>query len=405
VTPARTPAPRPRPRRVVNGKGPATILGGARVSETVIAAMADAMRRSVHMPELQAAAGSVIARAIGAEAAFVTGCAAAGMSVSVAAAIGGADPAQVTSLPRPSHARTEIVIQKAHVIIVGGCSADQVIRLGGGSPVEVGTAADCADFQLAAGIGPNTAAALFVEGERAHGSGTLGLAEVVRVCHEARVPVIVDAAGTSSPRAFFEAGADLVVFSGHKWFRGPTSGVVAGRRDLVHAAFLHGEFGVGRPMKAGKEGIAGVLAAVEEWADGAAAKRDELERSIAAGVVDGLAGLPGLTPRIVPTEHESTAAVTVRVDVDAAAARVQAWQLAEATEALDPSVVLYDYEAAQGYLLIDPGFLDEGDDRLIVDAVSRVLGQARRQPFDLDAAAPPRFAALVSGAADWLTQR
>ncbi len=391
------------PRRVINAKGPATVLGGARVPDAVIDTMATAMRHSVHIPELQGHVGTEVARLIGAESAFVTGCAAAGMSIGVAAAIGGSDLAQVTSLPRPSHSRTEVVIQKGHMIIVGGCNADQVIRLGGGTPVEVGTAADCTDFQLTAGIGPNTAAALFVDGERANGSGMLSLREFARPCHEARVPVIVDAAGSTSPDEFLSEGADAVVVSAHKWFRGPTAGIVAGREDLVHAAYLHSEFGVGRPMKAGKEAIAGVLAAIQAWDAGDDDARAETERAVAAGIVSQLAGLPGLTVSEVPTDHESPAATTVRIDVDPATAHIQAWQLADRAEAMDPSVALYDYEAAQGYLLIDPGFLDQGDDDTIAAAIRQVLERAQAEPFDITVPPPPRFATLVERVQNWRT--
>lgn len=391
----------PVPRRVINGKGPATVLGGAQVDSRVVDAVAEAMQTSVHMGELQWTAGQEIASAIGAEAAFVTGCAAAGMSVGVAAAIAGADMAQVTAMPRALHDRTEVVIQKAHTIIVGGCDASQVVRLGGGTPVEVGTAADCADFHLAAGLSARTAAGLFIDGERAHGSGTLGLRAFAEQCHAAGVPVIVDAAGTTDPGAFLAQGADLVVFSVHKWFRGPTAGVVAGRRDLVHAAFLQGEFGVGRPMKAGKEGVAGALAAVRLWRAGTEEDRVMREREIVAAVVEGLADVRGLVVRAVRTEHESTAPISVRIDVNAREAGVQAWQLAARTEAMDPSVVLYDYEAAQGYLLIDPGFLHPGDHEHIVRAVRDAVGSGPHGPADLSTAPPPRFATLVETMAGW----
>jgi len=393
----------PTPRRVINAKGPATVLGGARASAPVIDAVTAAMRDSVHIPELQGHVGAEVAKLLGAESAFVTGCAAAGMSIAVAAAVGGDDLAQVTSLPKPSHPRTEVVIQKGHMIIVGGCNADQVIRLGGGTPVEVGTAADCTDFQLAAAIGPNTAAGLFVDGERARGSGMLNLRDFARLCHDHGVPVIVDAAGSTAVAEFLRDGADLVIVSAHKWLRGPTAGIVAGRADLVHAAYLHSEFGVGRPMKAGKEGIAGVLAAVRAAEAGDDSARAQTERAVAANIVDQLAGLAGLTVREVPTEHESTAVTTVRIDVDPALANIQAWQLADATEAMDPSVALYDYEAAQGYLLIDPGFLDDGDDEIIAAAIRQVHERAQAEPFDIAEAPAPRFATLVERVQNWRT--
>jgi len=53
-----------------------------------------------------------------------------------------------------------------------------------------------------------------------------------------------------------------------KVLRGPQcAGLLLGRKDLVRAAWIHGapHHSFGRPMKVGKEEIAGMLAAVEAW--------------------------------------------------------------------------------------------------------------------------------------------
>ncbi len=389
------------PRTVINAKGPATVLGGAKVAESVSSAMASALRKSVHMAELQFSVGAEIARLLHAESAFVTGCAAAGISVSVAAAITGDDLHQITTLPLRVHDKCEVVIQKAHNIIVGGCDAAQVIRLAGGDPVEVGTAADCAEFQLQGGLSARTAAALFIEGERAHGSGTLGLRRFAEICHESDVPVIVDAAGTADPRPLLAAGADLVVFSGQKWFRGPTSGVVAGRADLIHAAFLTGELGIGRPMKAGKEAVAGIGVAVQEMYSGTGPQDVGLSEATLGAIAAKLSKLPGLAATVEPTRHESTSPFCVRIDVDPALAGIQAWQLSAEAEGLDPSVALYDYEAALGYLLIDPGFLDETEVEPLLHGIRTVVESSRRQPRDLSAECPPRYTTLASHLTSW----
>ena len=76
--------------------------------------------------------------------------------------------------------------------------------------------------------------------------------------------MVADLASEYDLQGFLAAGADLVVYSAHKFLGGPTAGIVAGRKDLVRAAFLQNS-GIGRGMKVGKEGIAGAIAALEAW--------------------------------------------------------------------------------------------------------------------------------------------
>lgn len=57
-------------------------------------------------------------------------------------------------------------------------------------------------------------------------------------------------------------GGDLVLYSSHKFLGGPTGGIVAGRKDLVRAAYMQNN-GIGRGMKVGKESIVGAIAALK----------------------------------------------------------------------------------------------------------------------------------------------
>ena len=80
---------------------------------------------------------------------------------------------------------------------------------------------------------------------------------------------------TSSGRARGSLrGADLVIYSGGKFLRGPqTSGLLLGNRKLVQAAWCNASphQALGRPMKVSKEDMIGVLTAVEYWFE----ERDE----------------------------------------------------------------------------------------------------------------------------------
>src|SRR5207247_10735354 len=96
------------------------------------------------------------------------------------------------------------------------------------------------------------------------------LGQVLAIAHARAVPVIVDAASMLPPREnltkFLRLGADLVSLSGGKGIRGPQStGILAGRRDLVRAAALNASpnQALGRAAKTSKEEIAGLVTALE----------------------------------------------------------------------------------------------------------------------------------------------
>ena len=65
---------------------------------------------------------------------------------------------------------------------------------------------------------------------------------------------------------YLRGGADLVIYSGGKGIRGPQStGILAGRRDLIRAATLNASpnQAIGRAAKTSKEEIIGLLTALE----------------------------------------------------------------------------------------------------------------------------------------------
>ena len=103
-------------------------------------------------------------------------------------------------------------------------------------------------------MGERTAAAVYVISHHTVQYGMLALAEFAEIAHAKGVPVIVDAASEYDLKGFLARGADIALYSAHKFLGGPTAGIVAGRRDLVRAAFLQNG-GIGRGMKVGKEGI------------------------------------------------------------------------------------------------------------------------------------------------------
>jgi D-glucosaminate-6-phosphate ammonia-lyase len=254
-------------RPFINAAGTYTKLGGSRMPPVVVEAIVEASRHFVEIDELQARAGARLAELTQNEAAYVTCGAAAALLVATAACVAGNDAARARQLPDLTDMRQEVVMYHSHRNPYDYAVRTLPIRL-----IEVGFPNEVippTPWELEHALTDQTAALLYVEAGWT-AQGALPLAEVVAIAHRRDIPVIVDAAAQLPPREnlwrMTQTGADLVIFSGGKDLRGPqSSGLIVGRRDLVDACFLIGapHHGIGRPLKAGKEEIMGLLAAVE----------------------------------------------------------------------------------------------------------------------------------------------
>ncbi len=386
--------------KLINALGPSTFVGTSRVSKDVISYMESVLTEAVDMRQLQELANEVIRKHTGADAGCVTGCSAAGVAVGVAAFLTGDNLAEITTLPRPVKGRRQVVIQKAQMISGGGCSIEVLIRLSGAEIIEVGESADCGFFQLQGALDQNVAGAVFVTGVRANTPGTIPLGTFIRICHEHRVPVLVDAAGEANVKKYIDQGADLVVASSHKGLGGPTAGMIAGRADLVHACFLNGEFGIGRPMKVGKEGIAGLIGALETYVR----RSGEDKKARCAAIIDHLYtllnGEAGLRLMRMDYPAGSSHSCALRIFIDPGLAGLAAWELGVLLLKGEPRIAVDAYEASEGYVTVNPGLLDAGDEMIIASRMKEVLDEARKRGAEPQEYLP-RFEVLVSHMRDW----
>jgi len=283
-------------RPIIHASGTTTRYGGSILRPEALETMREASTTLVNLDELNEAAGAAIARMLGAEAAFVTAGASSGLILQAAACIAGADPAKITRLPDTTGMRNEIVIQRAHRF-----AYDQAYRVAGGVLVEIGLARRTQPFELEAAIGDRTAAVAYLISPFTSPPGVLTLEQVIAIAHKRGVPVIVDAASMLPPREnltkFLRLGADLVSFSGGKGIRGPQStGILAGRRDLVRAVALNASpnQALGRAAKTSKEEICGLVTALECFM--AEDEKAEMKRytDVCAAIVEALGDIRGV---------------------------------------------------------------------------------------------------------------
>ncbi|WP_320197965.1 aminotransferase class V-fold PLP-dependent enzyme [Agrobacterium sp. rho-13.3] len=361
-------------RPVINVSGTMTSLGASIVVPEAVAAMAAILPQFVEINDLQRKASTIIARLTGGEAGFVTASCSSGISLAVAGTITGPDLLAIERLPETSTGKNEVLVQMGHVVSYGA-PVDQSIRLAGGKVVMIGQATSTHRYHMENAITDRTAAAVYVVSHHVVDYGLLNLKEFVEIAHAKGVPVIVDAASEYDLKLFLEQGADIVLYSGHKFLGGPTSGIVAGKKELVRNAFLQ-NMGVGRGMKVGKESIYGVMAALEAWE-----KRDhvgirERETSYLNLWAQTLANRPGVIALIEP-DPTNNPLDRMRVIISPEEAHITAWDLAAALRQGPQPIIVRDHEVEHHYFYLDPCNLHPGQETIVASRLAEELDKAR----------------------------
>lgn len=358
---------------VINASGTMTHLGASRVPEEIADAVRATLPLFVDMHGLQATASEVISQATGSEAGCVTASAASGIAIALAASMTGIDVAAAQSLPSPHAAKRgrRIVIQRGHVVDYGAPILQKIAMVGGVSE-EVGTVSGVHVDQLDAALAlPDTTAGLFVISHHTTQSEQVDLAKFIERCHAHDRWAIVDAASEYDLKSFIDMGADIVIYSGHKFLSGPTSGIVAGTLEAVRATYLNQVLGVGRAMKIGKESIVGALAALLRWQ--ALDHRTEHDREMARvhHLLEGLGRHEVLQVSAVP-DPTGNPITRVRVQFRDHLPSRLAW-LADALRRGTPSIWVRDHHVDNGYFDLDPCNMNDDEAQEILNRFEQLL--------------------------------
>lgn len=363
-------------RRLINARGPATVLGSSRVNEKIRKDISDMLGLSVEMWELQRKASEAIVKLTGAQAGCVVGCSAAGMAIATAAAITEGNMGWVKALPTVLGPKKKIVIQKGHVIGVGDTSISQMVGITGAEMVEAGEALDCSRFYLESALTPDVAAAIYILGEH-FSHNLLTLETFIRICKSKNVPVIVDAAYETDFRHLHQKGADLVVHSGQKWLGGATAGIIAGKKELVHACYMN-DMGIGRPMKVGKEGVIGVISAIESWLERDGEQIASKQAQLASKFRERIAKLPGLS--CTDRKSRFSPSIQLALSVDKDIAGIEAWEIVSDFAKGNPVIRMHEGEVSQGTMVFDLSYMQDGDETIIADRIEKMIEDRRNNP-------------------------
>ena len=343
-----------------------TMHGGSLMLPQVRAAVDAASRQFVNLDELMDAAGKRIAELTGAEWGIVTCGSAAALALGTAACVAGNDPAKMLRLPFTDGMVNRVVIPKKQRF-----AYDQAVRMIGCHIVEIDTREEL-DKALEAPV-----ALVVLLGKQEHLT-SVRLEEIASVTKPRGIPIMVDAASEhiERPSPWLKRGADLVIYSGGKFLRGPqTSGLLLGNKRLVQAAWRNGSphQALGRPMKVSKEDIIGVVAALEVWFGerDEAAERQKWYDDCAA-IAERLGQLDGVRGEIVEPEGVDRVP-RLKIVWDRTRYPLNGLDLRQRVLDGEPRVMLDDNSVTENSIAVDPFQLQPGEATQVGDAVVAVL--------------------------------
>ena len=382
-----------RLRRVINATGVIlhTNLGRAPLSEAARRAMSDEAARYCTL-EYDLKTGSrgrrggraedLVARLTGTEAALVVNnCAAAALLA-------------LTVFARDG----EAIVSRGELVEIGGdFRVPEVMAQSGTRMIEVGTTnrTKLADYQQAISNQTRLILRVHTSNYRIVGfTKTPPLNELASLAHENGLLLYEDAGsgaltdfnergikGEPVIRESFEAGADVISFSGDKLLGGPQAGVLVGRAELIERMRTHALY---RSLRADKFRIAALEATLDSYARNAAAVEIPTYRMLALSLeetrqrareflarirsqsqseqldLDIIEGESAIGGGAAPTSHLQTALVSIRH------ARRTASQIEELLRHSDPPVIA---RIEEGRVLLDLRTVSTDEELELVQSV------------------------------------
>ncbi|WP_439588752.1 hypothetical protein [Hydrogenophaga sp.] len=356
---------------VLNAAGSFTPLGVSRSSNHVAQSAALAMGSFFIMEELQQRASQRLASWAGCQAGAVTHCAAAAITQAVAACIAGTDQAAVEALPDPGERKHLVVIPQGHCVNYGH-PIETDIRMAGGRALQAGDRISLSLSELERCLDEPGVCCLLLVCSRLTSFHDLDLAAAVSAAHARGIPTVIDGAAQDlRVRALLATGADAVLVSAHKHLASPTAGLVLGTQAFVEA-FRAQERGIGRAMKASKEAIVGVLAALEERdrLDGTAWKL--LQQRKVDLLLDLLQPCQGVQSQ---AENDPVGMPFQRVRLTIAGGAGAAREIVRRLKAGRPSIWVMEHGLAEGILRLELVGLHESEVRHLAHELTAALDE------------------------------
>jgi L-seryl-tRNA(Ser) seleniumtransferase len=280
--------------------------------------------------------------------------------------------------------KNEAIMHRAH-----RNGYDHGVRAAGARIVDIGYGVSTLPYQLRSAINERTALVVYLMSPWAS-HAALSLEQTCEIAHTANIPVLVDAAAMLPPanslQRFIAEGADLVTFSGGKGLMGPqSSGILAGRADLIRAARMNGNpnHSVGRAAKAAKEDIVGLMVALEIYMHRDHDADIAAWQSQAEWMLARLGDFAGISTSYLYDGREHP---VPRVELlFQPSSGIDAHDLVLALEEHDPRVFLFEPtgpSARPNSIVINTQTMQPGEEQIVVEALREVISARLPRPAE-----------------------
>lgn len=357
-------------QRVINASGRMTALGVSTLSESVAKAAIEGGSSYVVIDDLIDKAGEIISKYTGGEDSCVTSSASAGIAISVAGIISKGKKSIIERLPDSTGLCNEVILQKGHVVQFGA-PITSMIRLGGGVPVEVGMANSVAIEDVEQAITDKTCALIYIKSHHCIQKGMISIDKMVEIAHKHNLPLIIDAAAEEDMTKYIKMNADLVIYSGAKALEATTSGFITGNKTLI--GYCKKQYkGIARPMKIGKEGIMGLLQALENYTNKDLVSYVKRQHEIVSYLNAEISKIKGCSAREIQDEA-GREIYRSQVVIDEKNVGKTAVEIDKLLCEGNPSIHCRTHLLTQGILSFDPRPMVEGDKELIVEKLRKIV--------------------------------
>ncbi len=356
--------------RVINASGRMTALGVSTISDQTARDSIAGGQSYVVIEDLINRAGEIISTYTKAEDSCVCCSASAAIAISVAALISRGKKSIIERLPESWDLPNEVILQKGHSIQYGACETT-MIRLGGGVPVEVGTANEVDPADIEEAISSDTVALMWVKSHHCVQEGMVSLEKMIEIAHRHNLPVLVDAAAEEDFESYVAKGADLVCYSGAKALEATTSGFVTGKKEYIEWCKRQ-YIGIGRAMKVGKEQIMGLLSALDQYYHKDMVTYVARQHEIVDYLIEELNKLPYLTCSKLQ-DDAGREIFRCKVKVDEEKAGLTAVEIDRKLKEGNPSIHCRHHFLTSGILLFDPIHMVEGGKELNVEKREKII--------------------------------